>query len=187
MDENIKLILDETKDLMDKSIHHLEAELTKVRAGKASPLMLEGLKVDYYGSPTPINQVANVSVPEARTLVIQPYEKNMLGPIEKAIKEANLGVNPQNDGTLIRLAIPPLSEERRKQLVKQSKDEGEKAKVAIRNVRRDHNETIKGLKKDGVSEDEIKNGETEIQKLTDSYVAKVDEVIRRKEGEIMTV
>ncbi len=187
MDENIKLILDETKELMEKAIHHLEAELVKVRAGKATPLMLEGIKVDYYDTPTPINQVANVSVPEARMLVIQPFEKKMLPVIEKAIQEANLGINPQNDGIIIRLSIPPLSEERRRQLVKQAKDEGETAKVSIRTVRRDHNETLKSLKKDGISEDEIKMGETEVQKLTDAYVTNVDEVLKRKEIEIMTV
>ena len=187
MDENIKMILDEADSMMEKAVNHLESELQKVRAGKANPVMLDGLKVDYYGAPTPVNQIANVSAPEARLLVIQPFEKSMIHPIERAIKEANLGFNPQNDGAVIRIPIPPLSEERRKGLVKQAKDEGEKAKVAVRNIRRDNNEALKNLKKEGIAEDEIKLGETDMQKLTDVFIHKIDEVLKKKEQEIMTV
>lgn len=187
MDENIKMILDDADSHMEKAVVHLENELQKVRAGKANPVMLDGLRVEYYGAPTPLNQVANISAPEARLLVIQPFEKKMIHPIERAIKEANLGFNPQNDGSVIRIPIPPLSEERRKGLVKQAKDEGEKAKIAVRAIRRDSNEELKGLKKEGIPEDEIKAGETDMQKLTDAFIHKVDEVLRKKEHDIMTV
>ena len=181
------MILDDADSLMEKAVIHLESELQKVRAGKANPVMLDGLRVDYYGAPTALNQVANVSAPEARLLVIQPFEKKMIHPIERAINEANLGFNPQNDGIVIRISIPPLSEERRKTLVKQAKDEGEKAKVAVRNIRRENNDALKALKKDAVPEDEIKNGEADMQKLTDVFIHKIDEVLKKKEQEIMTV
>lgn len=187
MDEGIKKVLDSTKTSMEKSIQHLEAELNKIRAGKASPLMLTGVKVDYYGSPTPIDQVAAVSVADAQTLVVKPWEKQMIPVIERAIMEANLGLTPSSDAELVRIPVPRLSEERRKDLVKQSKGEGENAKVAIRNNRKDSNTKLKALQKDGVSEDEVKAAEGKVQELTDSFVKKVDEILKVKEGEIMTV
>ena len=149
--------------------------------------MLDDITVDYYGSPTPLNQVGSVNTPDARTIVVQPWEKSMLGPIEKAIMEANLGVNPQNDGVIIRINVPPLTEERRRDLVKKAKAEAETGKIAIRNIRKDANEKIRKLKADGVSEDEMKVGEAEVQKLTDSYIVKVDALSLAKEKDIMTV
>lgn len=172
---------------MRKAINHLEGELAKVRAGKATPQMLDGLMVDYYGNPTPINQVGNVSVLDARTLTIQPWEKNMLQPIERAILQANIGVTPQNDGNIIRIFLPPLTEERRRELVKKSGAEGEHAKVAIRNLRRDAIERVKKMQKDGLSEDAAKDSETDIQQLTDRFIALVEKHLEAKEKEIMTV
>lgn len=186
--ESISEILDSARLYMDQSLEHLETELTKVRAGKATPGMVDGLRIDYYGNPTPLNQVANITVSDGRTLNIQPYEKQHIAPIEKVIMEANLGLTPQNDGTIIRLNIPPLTEDRRKQLVKQTKELGEDAKVSIRNVRKDHNNHLKNLlKAGGVSEDEIKRAEDEVQKLTDKHTEKVDALLEHKEKEIMTV
>ena len=187
MDELISLQLDDSTELMTKAVAHTETELTKIRAGKAMPSMLDGIFVDYYGTATPLAQVSNINTPDARTLAIQPWEKTMLGPIEKAILDANIGLTPQNDGSIIRLNIPPLTEERRRDLVKKVKEEAEKGRVAIRNIRKDANDTIKKLKADGVSEDEIKAGEAEVQKLTDSYIAKVDLLAEAKEKDIMTV
>ena len=187
MNEELEFLLDHAKEQMQKAITHLEAELLKIRAGKASTQMLEGIYVDYYGANSALSNVANVSTPDARTLAIQPWEKAMLGPIEKAIQAANLGFNPSNDGTIIRINVPPLTEERRKNLGKQSKNEGENAKVSIRSIRRDANESIKKLQKDGLPEDMGKDGETKIQALTDSYIVKVDALIEKKEKDIMTV
>src|ERR1044071_3406530 len=153
MEEELDLIIELSKDSMGKAINHLETELIKIRAGKATPNIVDGIVVDYYGNPTPINQVGNISVADARTLTIQPWEKNMLQPIERAIIAANIGINPQNDGIMIRLFMPPLTEERRKDLVKRSHSEGEQSKVAIRNIRRDAMEQIKKLQKNGLSED----------------------------------
>jgi ribosome recycling factor len=172
---------------MDKAIDHADSELNKIRAGKASPSILDDVMVDYYGSPTALSQVGSVNTPDARTIVVQPWEKSLLGAIEKAIKEANLGLNPQNDGIIIRINVPPLTEERRRDLVKKAKGEAETGKVAVRNIRKDANEKIKKLKTEGVSEDEIKVGEAEIQKLTDAYIAKVDQLSEAKEKDIMTV
>lgn len=172
---------------MEKAIGHLEAELVKIRAGRANPNMFDGLVVDYYGTPTPINQVGNISVADARTLTIQPWEKNMLQPIERAIIAANLGVTPQNDGTIIRIFLPPLTEERRKEIVKRVHGEGEHSKVAIRNIRRDAIEHIKKLKKDGLSEDLAKDSEDEIQQMTDKFISLVDKHLAQKEKEIMSV
>jgi len=180
-------IINSTADLMDKAIVHLDNELSKIRAGKASAAMLDGIFVDYYGTMTPLSQIANVTSADARTLTIQPWEKPLLHPIEKAIATSNLGVNPQNDGNIIRLNFPPLTEERRKQLVKQTKDEGEHAKVSVRTIRKESNDQVKKLVKDGVPEDEGKVAETKIQELTDKFVKKVDEVLSAKEKEIMTV
>jgi ribosome recycling factor len=172
---------------MKKAINHLEAELVKIRAGKANPTMLDGIMVDYYGNATPINQVANISAMDARTISIQPWEKNMLQPIERAIIAANIGINPQNDGNIIRLFLPPLTEERRKEMVKRSNAEGEQAKVAVRSIRREAIEQIKKLQKDGLSEDEAKDAETEMQEITDKYISLVEKHLAAKEKEIMSV
>jgi ribosome recycling factor len=187
MSEEIDFILEESTESMQKAMSHLEAELIRIRAGKANPQMLEGLTVDYYGSLTPLNQVANVSVVDARTLTIQPWEKNMLQPIEKAIIGANLGVTPQNDGHIIRLFMPALTEERRKEFVKRANGEGEHSKVSIRSIRRDAIEAIKKLQKDGLSEDAAKDAEKQMQDLTDKYIALVDKHLATKEKEIMAV
>ncbi|MDB4999981.1 MAG: ribosome recycling factor [Mucilaginibacter sp.] len=187
MSELIKKQVNDAKALMDKAIAHADNELNKIRAGKASPSMLDDVMVDYYGSPTPLSQVSSVNTPDARTIVVQPWEKSLLVAIEKAIKEANLGVNPQNDGVIIRINVPPLTEERRRELAKKAKGEAEAGKIAIRNIRKDANEKIKKLKTDGVSEDEIKVGEAEVQKLTDAYIVKVDQLSDAKEKDIMTV
>ena len=187
MSDDLEFILEEAREDMKKALDHLETELVKIRAGKASPQMLEGLTVDYYGSPTVLNQVANVSAMDARTLTIQPWEKNMLQPIERAIINANLGVTPQNDGNIIRLFMPPLTEERRKEFVKRAGGEGEQSKVAIRNLRRDAIEQIKKLQKDGLSEDEAKDAEKEIQDITDKNISLVEKHLAAKEKEIMAV
>lgn len=187
MDDRLKKLIEEAKDAMSKAVDHVENELTKIRAGKASPQMLDSVHVDYYGTPTPIAQVANVNTPDARTIVVQPWEKNLISAIEKAITDANLGLNPQNDGVVIRLVIPPLTEERRKDLVKRVKAEGEAGKVAVRNIRKDVNEKIKKQQKEGVAEDDAKTAEAEVQKVTDSYIVKVDKHIEVKEKDIMTV
>lgn len=187
MAEDISAILSTSEDHMKKAIGHLESELQKIRAGKANPQMIDGIMVDYYGSPMPINQVANVSVLDARTLSIQPWEKNMLQPIERAIIAANIGINPQNDGALIRLFLPPLTEERRKELVKKCLAEGEHSKVAIRNIRRDALEHIKRLQKNGLSEDAAKDAESNVQQVTDRYITLVDKHLTSKEKEIMSV
>jgi ribosome recycling factor len=185
--EDVALTLELAEDAMQKAINHLEAELTKIRAGKANPQMLDGIVVDYYGSPTPINQIGNISVMDARTISIQPWEKNMLQPIERAIIASNIGINPQNDGNLIRLFLPPLTEERRRDLVKKSHGEGEHAKVAIRNIRRDAIESIKKAQKNGLSEDATKDAENDIQELTDRYISLVDKHLSSKEKDIMAV
>ncbi len=185
--EDVSITLELAEDAMKKAINHLETELTKIRAGKANPQMLDGIVVDYYGSPTPINQVGNISVLDARTLTIQPWEKNMLQPIERAIINSNIGINPQNDGVLIRLFLPPLTEERRRELVKRSQAEGEHSKVAIRNVRRDAIESIKKAQKTGLSEDAAKDAEADVQGITDRYITLVDKHLTTKEKEIMVV
>ena len=187
MTDDLALILDDCTSSMKKAIDHFETELIKIRAGKASPDMLNGIVVDYYGNPTPIGQVGNISVMDARTLTIQPWEKNMLQPIERSIIAANIGINPQNDGNLIRLFLPPLTEERRRELVKRSNVEGEHAKIAVRNIRRDAIEQIKKLQKDGLSEDAAKDGETDMQEITNNYISLVDKHLEAKEKEIMAV
>ena len=187
MSEDLDLILADTEDTMRKGINHLESELGKIRAGKASPAMLDGITVEYYGAPTPIAQVANVSVLDARTLSIQPWEKNMVQPIERAIMAANIGVTPQNDGVIIRIFMPPLTEERRKELFKRASAEGEQSKVAIRKVRRDAIEQVKKLQKDGMSEDAAKDAEKTVQDLTDKFIALVDKHLAAKEKEMMAV
>jgi ribosome recycling factor len=187
MPEDISFIVASTEDHMKKAIGHLETELIKIRAGKAHPQILDGIVVDYYGSPTPINQVGNISIMDARTLSIQPWEKNMLQPIERAIIAANIGINPQNDGNQIRLFLPPLTEERRKELVKKSQVEGEHSRVAIRNIRRDAIENIKKLQKNGLSEDIAKDAEADIQNITNKFIDAVDKHLSLKEKEIMAV
>ncbi len=187
MADDIPSIIETAEDHMNKAISHLEVELTKIRAGKANPQMLDGIQVDYYGSPMQINQVANVSAMDARTLSIQPWEKNMLQPIERAIIAANIGVNPQSDGVLIRIFLPPLTEERRKELVKRCLGEGEHSKIAIRNIRRDAIEHIKRLQKNGLSEDAAKDAEAEVQEVTNKFITAVEKHLELKEKEIMSV
>ncbi len=184
MDERLKSF----EEKMQKTMHSLGDEFTKIRAGRANPHILDHLRVDYYGAPTPISQVANVSVPEARMIVIQPWEAKMVKEIEKAILTSDIGINPTNDGKMIRLTFPELTEDRRKELAKEVKKKGEGAKVAIRNIRRDANDAIKKIGKgEDVSEDQVKDLEDEIQKLTDSFIKKVDEAADEKTKEIMTV
>ncbi|MCY1526626.1 Ribosome-recycling factor [compost metagenome] len=187
MNDLIKKQLDDARNAMEKAIAHCESELTKIRAGKASAGMLDGIMVEYYGNPAPLAQVAGINTPDARTLIIQPWEKQLLVPIERAIMEANIGINPQNDGSIIRLVVPPLTEERRKELVKKVKEEAERGKITVRNIRKDANEKIKKLKGDGISDDEVKTGEGEVQKITDSYIVKVDKHAEAKEKDIMTI
>jgi ribosome recycling factor len=187
MAEDISTIISGAEDHMKKAIGHLETELVKIRAGKANPQIVDGIMIDYYGSPMPVNQVANISVMDARTLTIQPWEKNMLQPIERAIIAANIGINPQNDGVLIRLFLPPLTEERRKELVKKCHHEGENSKIAIRNIRRDAIEHIKRLQKNGLSEDAAKDAEADVQEVTGKYISVVEKHLASKEKEIMAV
>jgi ribosome recycling factor len=185
--ESMEEIVSNLSDHMKKAIGHLEVEISKIRAGKASPAIVDGIHVDYYGNPTPLNQVANVMVADARTLTIQPWEKNMLAPIEKAIMAANIGLTPQSDGIYIRLFLPPLTEERRKDLVKRVHAEGEHAKVAVRNIRRDSIEHVKKMIKDGLSEDIGKDGEARIQVITDKNIALIDQHCKDKEKDVMTI
>jgi ribosome recycling factor len=187
MTEEIDFIIDTAKEHMNGSIAHLEKEFLNIRAGKASPQMLGGVFVDYYGAQTPLSQVANINVPDARTITVTPWEKNMLHPIEKAIQIANLGFNPMNNGDNIIIAVPPLTEERRRDLVKQAKGEAEDAKIVIRNARKDANTEIKKEEKNGTSEDICKTAEESIQKLTDAYIKKIDDILAVKEAEIMKV
>jgi ribosome recycling factor len=187
MIEDIASIAGATDSNMKKAINHLEAELVKIRAGKANPQMLDGIVVDYYGSPMPVGQIANISVMDARTLTIQPWEKNMLQPIERAIIAANIGINPQSDGVIIRLFLPPLTEERRKELAKKCQGEGEHSKVAIRSIRRDAIENIKKLEKNGLSEDAAKDAEADVQQITDKFIALVEKHLEAKEKEIMSI
>lgn len=184
MNERLKVY----EDKMNKTMANLDGELGTIRAGRANPNVLNKIKVDYYGTPSPIQQVANVSVPEARMIQIQPWEKNMLKVIEKAIQVSDLGINPTNDGSMIRLVFPELTEERRKELVKDVKKKGEAAKVAVRNIRRDANENLKKLNKAGeISEDDQKDLETKVQKMTDKYIADIDKAVDEKSKEILTV
>ena len=187
MSEELQQHITEANSTMEKAISHLEAELVKVRAGRANPQMFDGLVVDYYGSPTAVAQVANISVVDTRTLTIQPWEKNMLQVIERSIIAANLGVNPQNDGSIIRIFLPPLTEERRKEIVKRVQNEGEQSKIAIRNIRRDAIEQVKKLQKNGLSEDIAQDGEKEIQEMTNKFIALVEKNLASKEKEIMSI
>ena len=185
--EEIQLYLDEAKDMMQKAVNHTASELVKIRAGKAMPNLLDGVMVAYYGTPTPLQQVASVTTPDARTLTIKPWERNLISEIERSIINSDLGLAPQNNGEVIILTIPPMTEERRKNLVKQAKQECETGKISIRTIRKDTNESLRKLQKDGASEDEIKRAEEIVQKLTDQYSSKVDELLVKKEAEIMTV
>ena len=183
-----KQVVSSTREKMDKAVQAYTRELATVRAGRASASLLDKITVDYYGAPTPVNQLASISVPEARLLVIQPYDKTSLGDIEKAIIKSDLGINPTNDGSVIRIAIPALTEERRKELVKVVKKYSEEAKVAIRNIRRDGNDDLKKLEKNGeITEDELRGFTDDIQKETDSHIVKIDQVTKEKEKEIMEV
>jgi ribosome recycling factor len=185
--EELDLVMDDAESQMKRAINHLEAELVKIRAGKATPSLVDGIMVDYYGAHMPINQVANINVLDARTLSIQPWEKNMIQPIEKAILQANIGITPQNDGVQIRLFMPPLTQERRKELFKKASAEGEHSRVAVRNIRRESIEHIKKLQKDGLSEDVAKDAEKDIQHLTDKFIALIDKHLAAKEKEMMAV
>jgi len=185
--EEIELYLGEAQEMMDKAIKHTQNELHKIRAGKAMPSMVDGIYVDYYGVSTPIAQAATVSTPDARTILIRPFEKKMVSEIEKAIMNSDLGLNPQNDGENIRLNLPPLTEERRRDLVKRSKVETEQGKVAVRNARKEVNEALRKLLKEGASEDAVKLAEEKVQQYTDQHTAKLDAILEAKEKEIMTV
>ncbi len=187
MNEEIDFILDSTKESMQAAIVHLEKKLLNIRAGKASPAMLGSVTVEYYGSQTPLNQVGNVTTPDARTITIQPFEKSLIPEIEKGIQVANLGFNPMNNGESVIINVPPLTEERRRDLVKQAKAEAEDSKVGVRNDRKNANNEIKKLEKEGLSEDLAKNTEVDIQELTNNFITKIDEMLANKEKEIMTV
>ena len=185
--EEINIILEEAEDGMKKAISHLNSELSKIRAGRANPSMLDTVRVDYYGSPTPLSQIGNISTLDPRTLTVQPWEKSLLDEITRAIINANLGLNPQNNGEVIIISVPVLTEERRKDLVKRARAEGENAKVSLRTQRKDANDMVKSLKEEGLGEDAVKNAELDVQNLTNSYSTKVDELVSVKEEDIMKV
>ncbi len=187
MQEEVELVIEDTKEQMKKAIDHLDYELGKIRAGKANPKVLDDVKVDYFGSATPLSQVANINVPDPRTIAIRPWEKSMIPAIERAIMAANLGMNPDNNGEMIRILVPPLTEERRRDLAKQAKATCENARIAVRNLRRDAIEEFKKMKKDGLAEDAQKDAEDQAQKVHDSYIKKIDEMYAAKEKDIMTV
>ena len=187
MNEDIELITEETRERMEKALEHLEIELSRLRAGRANPALLDGITVDYYGVISPLTQVSNINTPDAKTIAIQPWEKNMLGTIEKAIMAANIGLTPVNNGEIIRINIPALTEERRHQLVKQVRTEGETAKISIRNARKWANDELKQLLKNGLPEDLEKNAGDTIQEITNSYNIKIDKVIELKEKDVLTV
>lgn len=185
--EEIELYLDDAKDTMEGAIKHLIIELGKIRAGKASPQMLDGLQIEYYGSMTPLSNVATINTPDARTIAIKPFERKIINDIEKAIRNGNLGFAPSNDGEMIRISVPPLNEERRRELAKRAKNEVETAKINIRNIRQDANNALRKLTKEGVAEDLVKLSEDRVQQLTNSYVSKVEQILSAKEKEIMEV
>ena len=187
MEEEVFFVLESCREKMEGAIIHLERELVHIRAGKASPVMLDKVYVDYYGTSTPLSQVSNVGTPDPRTIVVQPWEKSLIPVIEKAILAANLGFNPVNNGEVIRINIPVLTEERRKQLVKQVSQEGENAKVSVRAARKDANDTLRKMQKEGLSEDIQKDSENEVQKFTDDFVKKIDALVEAKEKDIMTI
>ncbi len=185
--DDVNSNLKHATDLMEKAIQHVHFAFGKIRAGKATPGMLDGLVVDYYGTPTPLNQVSSINTPDARSITIKPWDKSLVPEIEKCIKTSDLGLQPQNDGEMVRLNVPPLSEERRVQLVKQAKHEAEIGRVSIRNIRKDTNEHLKKLVREHISEDDVKKAELEVQKMTDDYIKKVDEMLAKKEKDILTV
>ncbi|NLJ44361.1 MAG: ribosome recycling factor [Bacteroidales bacterium] len=187
MNEEVELVIEETKDRMQKALEHLEYELARLRAGRANPVLLDGITVDYYGLNSPLSQVSNINTPDPKTILIQPWEKNMLGTIEKAILAANIGLTPMNNGEVIRISIPPLTEERRHQLVKQVRNEGETAKISLRNARKWANDELKKMLKDGLPEDVEKDATENIQEMTHDFSAKVDKIMAMKEKEVMTV
>ena len=185
--DDIEFYLEEAEEMMDKAVNHAAQELVKIRAGKANPGMLDSIRVDYYGNPTPLNQMATVSAPDARTLMIKPWEKTIIQDIERAIINSDLGLNPQNDGEQVIISIPMLTEERRVELMKQVKHECEQGKISLRTVRKDINDHLKQLQKDGISEDEVHRAEDRVQEITDNHSKKIDELLAKKEEEIMTV
>ncbi|MEX0986518.1 MAG: ribosome recycling factor [Bacteroidales bacterium] len=187
MNEEVQLVFEMTREKMDKALEHLETELSRIRAGKANVHILDGIMVEYYGTMTPLNQVSNISTPDAKTIAVQPWERNMIDPIERAIQQANIGITPMNNGELIRLGIPPLTEQRRIELVKQVKNEGENARVSIRNSRREANDEYKQMQKDGLAEDDAKRAEDNVQELTKEFSEKIDKLIEAKEEDIMTI
>lgn len=187
MDEEIQFYLDELAESMAKALAHVNVEMSRIRAGKASPAMLDGLRVDYYGTPTPVAQIANITAPDARSLLIKPWEKNMISEVAKAIKNSDLGLNPVSDAEGVRLNIPAMTEERRRDLVKQAKNESEAGKVRVRGIRKDVNESLRKLLKEGASEDAVKSAEEKVQKTTDAYITEVDKTLSKKESEIMTI
>ncbi len=187
MQEEVELVLEDAKEQMTKAVSHLDNELGKIRAGKANPKMLDGIMVEYFGSLTPLSQVANVNSPDPRTIAIRPWEKTMIAPIEKAIMAANLGMNPDNNGEMIRIMVPPLTEERRRDLVKQVKKVCEDSRIVVRNIRRDAIEEFKKMKKDGLAEDLQKDAEADVQKIHDVYMKQIDDLFVAKEKDVMTV
>ena len=187
MNEEVELILEDTEDKMQRTLKYLDGELSKIRAGRANIHMLDGIMVNYYGTPTPLNQISNINTPDPRTLAIQPWEKNMIDPIEKSILAANLGLTPMNNGEIIRINIPMLTEERRRDLVKKVKTEGETARVGVRNIRREGNDQLKKLIKEGLAEDEEKDAEKLVQDMTDRYIGLIDDKLAAKEKDIMTI
>lgn len=187
MNEDVELITEETKDRMQKAIDHLEHELARLRAGRATPVLLDGITVVYYGVNSPLNQVSNINTPDPKTILIQPWERTMLGPIEKAIMAANIGLTPINNGEVIRINIPPLTEERRHQLVKQVRNEGETAKISIRNARKWANDELKELLKGGLPEDIEKDATDTVQEMTSEFNTRVDKIVAQKEKDVMTV
>ena len=187
MEEEIELYLEEAKEQMDKAVKFASGELNKIRAGKASPEIFDSLRIDYYGALTPLNQLSSVTIPDPRSIIIKPFEKSIISDIERVIINSDLGLNPQNDGDIIRINIPPLSEDRRKQLVKQAKNEAENGKISIRNIRKDINDSLKKLQKEGASEDAVKGAEEEVQRLTDAHTKQIDDLLEKKEQDIMTV
>lgn len=187
MNEEVEMVYEMAKERMEKAIEHLDNELMRIRAGKANVHILDGILADYYGTPTPLNQVSNISTPDAKTIMIQPWEKTMIDPIEKALMNSNVGITPANNGEVIRLVIPQLTEERRRDLVKQVKTEGENARVSVRNARREAKDEYKNMQKDGLSEDETKTAEDLIQKLTDEFTEKVEKIVEAKDQDIMTI
>jgi ribosome recycling factor len=187
MQEEVELVLDDAKEQMTKAIAHLDNELGKIRAGKANPKMLDGVMVEYFGSMTPLSQVANVNSPDPRTIAIRPWEKTMIAPIERAIMAANLGMNPDNNGEMIRIMVPPLTEERRRDLVKQVKKVCEDSRIVVRNIRRDAIEEFKKMKKDGLAEDLQKDAEANVQKIHDTFMKQIDDLFAAKEKDVMTV